>query len=326
MKGTDETRCIQLSPGAFLVAMPNGRSWLTSVGSTEIAALPISVLVRARSTLAASLIEGALYAGLTRSKNESPADTYTLLRYIRWLAGNVVFAAQTPGLFRRAAVRFAVSGRQDLAEFALKKAAEETGHADLAFRDLESLGLPAAEVVRLIEPPSANAFANRFRDYVESRVPIALFGFSYCLERMAVERDDAFIEKIQALCPAGLRAFRFLKVHSTVGSDGAHVHEQLSFFESLTESELAEVSRAVYGTAEMLAHQPQMDRELSDEEIDRRLRLAGIVLPAPFTNPVMGPRKLVAAVDGLAGQLSIGSPMAVEVAVGSEGRERSEVI
>ena len=28
---------------------------------------------------------------------------------------------------------------------------------------------------------------------MESATPIALFGFSYCLERMAVERDDAFI-------------------------------------------------------------------------------------------------------------------------------------
>jgi len=326
VNGTDDTRCIQVSSRAFLIAMPNGRCWLITVGSTEVTALPLLAVAAERSTLAASAVEGAIAAGLAQAKDTPAAEPYTLLRYIRWLAGNYVFAGQTPGLFRRGAERFDAAGRRDLAEFARQKADEESGHAELAYHDLKALGLPAAEVVQLVAPPSAHAFAERFEAYVESSEPVALFGFSYCLERMAVERDDAFIRKIQALCPSGVRAYRFLKVHSTVGSDSAHVHEQLSLFESLTESELTEVSRAVYKTAEMLAHQPQMDRELSDEEIGRRLRLGGIALPAHFTNPVKRPRKLTAAVDGSTGPLSIGNPMAAEVAVGSEGRERSEVI
>jgi pyrroloquinoline quinone (PQQ) biosynthesis protein C len=193
--------------------------------------------------------------------------------------GNYVFAGENPGLFRRAAERFAASGRQDLAEFALQKAAEETGHADLAYRDLEGLGLPAAEVIALIEPPSADAFVRRFRTYVESSTPIALFGFSYCLERMAVERDDAFIRAVEAICPPQSKACRFLKVHSNVGSDSGHVHEQLSFFESLTGDELALVTSAAYETARLLARQPLTDQALSDEEIDRRLKHAGIVVP-----------------------------------------------
>ena len=155
-------------------------------------------------------------------------------RYIRWLAGNYVFAGQTPGLFRRGGERFDAAGRPDLAAFARQKADEETGHAELAFRDLEELGLPAAEVIRLVAPPSANAFADRFQSYVESSEPIALFGFSYCLERMAVGRDDAFIRNVEAVCPPGTRACRFLKVHSMVGSDAGHVREQLAAFEALT--------------------------------------------------------------------------------------------
>ncbi len=131
-------------------------------------------------------------------------------------------------------------------------------------------------MVRLLEPPSANAFADRFRACVDSDEPIALFGFSYCLERMAVERDRAFIRKVEAVCPPGIRAFRFLKVHSTIGSDSGHVYEQLAFFESLTGAELTTVVRTVYETAEMLARQPMMDQVLSDEEIDRRLGDAGI--------------------------------------------------
>ena len=278
-------QCMEISGGTLLIAVPDGRCWLMAVGASEVTALRVSAVAAERSTLAASVVEGALCAGLIQTVCERTTGSYTLLRYVRWLAGNCVFAAQTPGLFRRGAERFDASGRPDLAEFALQKAAEESGHAALAYRDLEALGLPAAEVVRLIQPPSANAFADRFRAYVESSTPIALFGFSYCLERMAVARDDAFIRKVEAICPPGSRAGRFLKVHSAVGNDNSHVYEQLSFFESLTESELAVVARAVYETALMLARQPLLDRTLSDEEIGRRLRLAGIEVSDFLTVP-----------------------------------------
>jgi len=273
------TQGIRISPEALLIAMPDGRSWLMDVGSSAVTALPVSAVAAEHATLAASLVEGAISAGLAKAGPALATRTLTLLRYIRWLVGNYIFAGQTPGLFRRAAERFEASGRRDLAEFALQKAEEETGHADLAYRDMEGLGLPAAEVIALIEPPSAAAFVHRFRAYVESSTPVALFGFSYCLERMAVERDDAFIHAVEAICPPQSKACRFLKVHSNVGSDGAHVHEQLSFFESLTGDDLALVTSAAYETAELLARQPLADDALSDEEIDRRLRGAGIEFP-----------------------------------------------
>jgi hypothetical protein len=240
---------VRISPEALLIAMPDGRSWLMEVSSSALTALPVSAVAAEHASLAASLVEGAICAGLAEAGPAPATGSLTLLRYIRWLVGNYVFAGENPGLFRRAAERFAASGRQDLAEFALQKAAEETGHADLAYRDLEGLGLPAAEVIALIEPPSADAFVRRFRTYVESSTPIALFGFSYCLERMAVERDDAFIRAVEAICPPQSKACRFLKVHSNVGSDSGHVHEQLSFFESLTGDELALVTSAAYETA-----------------------------------------------------------------------------
>jgi hypothetical protein len=282
--GASATGTFQISPQTLLIAVPDGRCWLMGVGSSEVTALPFSAVAAERATLAASAVEGAIAAGLALAEDPPAAEPYTLLRYIRWLAGNYVFAGQTPGLFRRGAERFDAAGRRDLAEFARQKAAEESGHAELAYRDLEALGLPAAEVVRLVQPPSANAFADRFRTYVESGEPIALFGFSYCLERMAVERDRAFIQKVEAICPPGSRALRFLKVHSTIGSDCGHVHEQLSVFELFGGAELTEVARAAFETAEMLARQPRMDQALSDEEISRRFRLAGIKVPVPFIN------------------------------------------
>lgn len=285
MKDAAHTQCIQISSQTLLIAVPDGRCWLLAVGAPEVTALPVSTVAVERSSLAASVLEGAIAAGLARTRHAPTTRSYSLLRYIRWLAGNYIFAGQTPALFRRAARRFEVSGRRDLAEFSLKKAAEEAGHANLAYRDLRALGLPGAEVVRLIQPPSAKAFADQFRTYVDSNAPIALFGFSYCLERMAVERDDAFIREVEAICRPASGAFRFLKVHSTIGSDSAHVHEQLALFESFTSMELTSVARAAYETAEMLARQPLMDKALSDEEIERRLRLEGIEITSPPPTP-----------------------------------------
>jgi len=292
MKDAAQTQCIQISSKTLLIAVPDGRCWLMEVGSSCVTPLPASAVAAGRSSLTASVVEGAIFAGLTQTGHASTTGPYTLHRYIRWLAGNYVFAGQTPGLFRRAAQRFEASGRRDLAEFALKKAAEEEGHADLAYRDLDALGLPAAEAIRLIQPPSANAFADRFRAYVESNTPIALFGFSYCLERMAVERDDAFIRKVEAICPPEFRACRFLKVHSNIGSDSAHVDEQLSLFESFTGAELTLVTCAAYETAQLLARQPLMDQAVSDEEIDRRLRREGIEVALPHTDPGKDQREI----------------------------------
>lgn len=277
--GAAATETFPLSSRTVLIAVPDGRCWLMAVGAPKVTALPISAVAAARATFAASAIEGAIAAGLSQAGDAPASGPYTLLRYIRWLAGNYVFAGQTPGLFRRGAERLDAAGRRDLAAFARQKADEESGHAELALRDLEALGLPAAKAVRLVAPPSAQAFAERFRGYVESDEPVALFGFSYCLERMAVHRDRAHIRKVEALCPPGVRALRFLKVHSNVGSDGGHVHEQLSVFESLAASDLATVVRTAYETAILLAQQPSMDAVLSDEEIGRRLRSAAIEIP-----------------------------------------------
>jgi hypothetical protein len=279
MNDAAQTQCIRISPTTLLIAVPDGRCWGMEVGSSSVTALPVSPVAAERAGLAASLVEGAISAGLAPTGSASSSRSYTLPRYIRWLAGNYVFAGQTPGLFRHGAQRFEASGRRDLADFARQKAAEEDGHAGLAFQDLQALGLPAAEVIRLVEPPSARVFVERFRAHVESGTPIALFGFSYCLERMAVGRDEAFVRAIQALCPPQCRAYRFLKVHSDTGSDRAHVHEQLAFFEALPGAELEVIACAAYDTAVLLARQPLMDQALFDEEIERRLRLEGIEIP-----------------------------------------------
>jgi hypothetical protein len=294
MDETGFTRTIPLSEQTLLVAIPDGRCWRMTLGTAAILPLPVSNLAAERACLAASLVEGAIAAGLAGAPATPGSGPYTLPRYIRWLVGNYLFAGRTPGLFRRGADRFDAAGRPDLAAFARRKADEESGHAGLAYRDLEALGLPAAETVRLVAPPSAREFGDRFRDHVESDDPIALFGFSYCLERMAIERDDAFIRKVRKACPPGVRALRFLKVHSTIGSDSSHVHEQLAVFETFAAAEVATVARAAYETAVLLGRQPAMDAALTDEETERRLRAAGIRVPAVAAAPRVANEKVSA--------------------------------
>jgi hypothetical protein len=266
--------------------MTDGRSWLIELGTQQFIALPVSPIAAARSSTAASVVEAAISAGLTQTGCAPTARPRTSLAgYIRWLAGNYVFAKQTPGVFRRAGDRFEELGRADLAEFSRQKADEEDGHAELAFRDLQALGLPAADAIRAIQPPSAAVFAERFRSYAESSTPVALFGFSYCLERMAVGRDHDFIRAVEAVCPPGCRAFRFLKVHSNVGSDQAHVDELLTFFETLAESDFTLVVCATYETAALLARHGAMDEALMDnDEITRRLAVAGV--PSPMLGEI----------------------------------------
>ena len=271
----DATRCLQMTQDVHLIAAQDGRCWVMRPGASCLIALPVSAVAAHSSSFAASLLEGAIRAGLTE-RVDAAAPPYTLLGYIRWLVGNYIFAGQTPGLFLLAAESFERSGRRDLADFARGKAREEDGHANLAYLDLEALGLPASQTIQALAPPSSKVFAERFRSYVESSEPIALFGFSYCLERMAAERDEAFIEKVMAVCPPGSHAFRFLKVHSAIGSDKAHVDEQLAFFERLSEGELAIVARAAHATGQLLARQAQIDAELSDDEIERRLLTARV--------------------------------------------------
>jgi len=279
MRDTGQTKIIVLSGQALLIATPDGRCWLTDTARAGVVALPCSPVAALRASVAASVVDGAISAGFSHAGLPTEATPYTLLRYIRWLVGDYIFAGQTPGLFRRGAQRLDTAGRKDLADFAARKADEEAGHADLAFRDLEALRLPAADVVRIVAPPSAAAFVELFRAFVESNNPIALFGFSYCLERMAAARDAAFIRTVEALCPPGCMAIRFLRVHSAAGSDHAHVHELLAMFEALSDEELTSVARAAYDTAILLTGQGMLDQALSDEEIERRLGREGITLP-----------------------------------------------
>src|SRR5262249_14980552 len=73
----------RISPEALLVAMSDGRSWLMNVGSSDLTALPVSAVAAEHATLAASLVEGAISAGLGGAAPPGGARSPPLLRYTR---------------------------------------------------------------------------------------------------------------------------------------------------------------------------------------------------------------------------------------------------
>lgn len=239
---------VRLSNGQVLVAIADGRSWLLDLYTPHPQPLPLSDIAKARKSVVAGLVEGAILAGLRARRSPKPAS-YTLDRYIRWLAGNCVFAGQTPVLLRTAASGLRQLHKDRLADLAERKAVEESGHAELARRDLQSLGVVSRSDLAALVPSTAEAFVAALRRLACARNPVGVFGLSYCLERLALLRDQAFIGEVERLIPLRIKADRFLIVHSAQGSDSAHVNELLSEFDRLHQEDVQIIVGATWETA-----------------------------------------------------------------------------
>ena len=138
----------------------------------------------------------------SRKRRGGTAD---IARHIRWLAGNYARRAD-PGAVpsRRRAVHERAAGSRGV-----RSREGRRGNRPRRARPPGPRGAgPCGRKRTGWSPPSANAFADRVQSYVESSELIAPFGFSYCLERMAVGRDDVFIRNVEAVRPWG-RPCRF---------------------------------------------------------------------------------------------------------------------
>ena len=264
---------IMLSDGLLLTAVPEGGSWLVNLVTRQVFALPSSGIAAERRNVSTSSVEGAVFAGVGHSGASTrahPNDATKLYPLVNTLSP---LYCTDPCSSSSGANNLCAAGRRDLSEFVLRKADEETGHDRLALLDLEALGLPEAEVIRLIQPPSASVLVSKLRGYVKSPEPIALLGFSYCMERMTIEKDETFISSIDEIC-SPKSASRFLRVHSGTGNDRDHTNEQLTLFETLDFDELTIVARAAFETAKTIATLDTIYQTLSDEEINNELNLS----------------------------------------------------
>lgn len=160
-------------------------------------------------------------------------------------------AYPTSQLMWKAAQKFREQGRDLLAEWAAEKAQEETGHDRLALKDIESLGYQDQALVDAHQPNFSKILTDYFAQSVEVTDPIKVVGYAYALERNSLTVKENHIQAIENILPPGVNATRFLRVHSSVGSDAEHVDEALETIALLSTSERTQIAIACYETARL---------------------------------------------------------------------------
>lgn len=197
-----------------------------------------------------------------------------LLRYIYALAGVYHTAKDTPRNLLRAAERFKEIGRPEVTAYLEMRAAEETGHERLALKDLRALGLPAERIVENLVPVGIKPLCDLFDRFCFEDYPIECVGFSYCSERIAALKPKAEVDAVQSLIPGGVDATRFLRSHSSLGSEVSHVEETIEFVASLPAEDRIRVVQATYKTGLLMASGRRLESSKSEAEIREEIEQA----------------------------------------------------
>jgi hypothetical protein len=200
-----------------------------------------------RQLLAAALTAGR--ASRSSDANEFVGQRRSLPRYIYGLAGSYQTTHATPMTMRHAAGRLRAAGNIALAQHCLDVADQETGHDQLALKDLEALGVRSAEFVRDVRPCDSLELVALFRRFADSESPVSVLGYAYALERFALFKTQQTVDAIEAIVPPGTMATRCLRVHSAIGSDAGHVASSVRIIARLGQSDRISVVCAAFETA-----------------------------------------------------------------------------
>jgi len=173
----------------------------------------------------------------------------TVAEYALDLVGSYHNASRTASNYLLAAKRFREINRADIAAYLERHAKEERGHEKLALRDLNALGLPADRLLAEFVPPGVFSMCDLFDRYSSSDYPIGCIGYSYFFESKAAKRMQHHIDALQALSPTGADVTRFMRAHSTLGSEIDHVNDMLEFIAALPADDRTKIALAVYETA-----------------------------------------------------------------------------
>lgn len=256
----------QVAPGEVVVANAE-RAWLHRPDMHSPFAQPMTGPTDEATT--AHLLDGAIAAGQRAglASVTAPPPPLTLPRWAWRLAGYYHLTTHTPSLLRHAGQRFAAAGQTALADWATEKAREEAGHDRLALRDLEALGLPAAKVVEVWQPPMALAMVARFRAEAHAPgSPLGVVGYAHTVERLAMALGADYIASVRAVLPRGVDATRCLRVHSATGSDASHVDDNISLIASQPAALRSQIAIVCREVAQLFSTPPGMGRP-SDAEL-----------------------------------------------------------
>jgi hypothetical protein len=226
------------------------------------------------------LLDGAISLAFEQTDSRPAAqESPNLLRYIYALAGAYHTAKDTPRNLLRAAERFKELGRPEVTAYLEMRALEESGHERLALKDLRALGLPAERIVANLVPAGIKPLCDLFDRFCFEDYPIECVGFSYCSERIAALKPKAEVDAVQSLFPHGVDATRFLRSHSSLGSEVSHVEETIEFVASLPAEDRISVVQATYETALLMASGRRLESSKSEAEIREELEeAAGVSL------------------------------------------------
>jgi hypothetical protein len=270
------TEWARVAPGRVIVATGDG-AWEHRVHGAGLPDM-FDAPMRGRGTPDSTrwLLDGAIGAAAAgRAASRAPLPL-TPLRWLWRLAGYYLTTEATSRLMPEAARRFAAAGHRDLADWAVLRAREETGHDTLAVRDIRALGYEPRHVLQRFIPPAAKALVDYFTATVrEAPDPIGCVGYAYALERLAAERGASDIDAVQAILPRGVNATRCLRVHSAAGSDAQHVAETIETVVRLSPAHRAAVAKACFETARLF-YAPAAGVPADGELFDRLQSTPGV--------------------------------------------------
>ena len=276
------TEWVNVAGGTSIIARESGEVWFHTPGGTkdnvDPFAAPMTGAGAAGSTI--GLLDGAINLGFSGIEQRLARPEPTVAGYIVALVGAYHTSVDTPRNLRRAASRFNELGRPEVAAYLEERAREETGHDRLALKDLRALGVPGERLVANFIPEGIKPLCKRFDDLCVEDYPIGCIGYSYCLERIAALKQETDIEKVQALCPDGVDATRFLRSHSCLGSEVTHVEETIKFVASLAANDRIRVVQETYESALIMAEGYNHELLKSEAEMLEEIQQAvGEALP-----------------------------------------------
>ncbi|MDI3565960.1 hypothetical protein [Bradyrhizobium sp. Arg816] len=289
------TEWVNVACDTSIIARESGEVWFHAPGGTvenmDPFSAPMTGVGSAGSTI--GLLDGAINLGFTRIEKNLARPEPTLVGYIVALVGAYHTSVDTPRNLRRAARRFNELGRPEVADYLEERAREETGHDRLALKDLRALGAPGERLVANFIPEGIKPLCKRFDELCVQDYPIGCIGYSYCLERIAALKQQSDIEKVQAICPGDTDATRFLRSHSSLGSEANHVEETIKFVASLPANDRIRVVQETYESAVILAKGYNHELLKSDAEMLEELEQAlGEALPCcRRSHPLKGEKR-----------------------------------
>jgi hypothetical protein len=276
------TEWVNVTGDISIIARESGEVWFHTPSGTKEGVDPFATPMTGVGAVGSTvgLLDGAINLGFSGIEKGLARPDPTLVGYIVAVVGAYHTSVHTPRNLQCAAMRFNELGRPEVAAYLEERAREETGHDRLALKDLRALSLPAERLVANFIPEGIKPLCKRFDDLCVQDYPIGCIGYSYCLERIAALKQKTDVEKVQALCPDGVDATRFLRSHSSLGSEVMHVEETIEFVASLPANDRIRVVRETYESALIMAEGYNHELLKSEAEMLEELQQAvGEALP-----------------------------------------------